>query len=88
MKKASKKQKKTLQQSLNAPSVEKVFEMAEMLGVPLKFQQLEGVPEEELTYVKNGRPPGYQARTRLLFGSMQVPVCWTHARPVASSLKR
>ena len=73
-KKATKRQKKTLEQSLKAPSVEQVFEMAEMLGAPMKFQQLDGVPEEEVTKVKNGRHPGYQARTRLLFGNMQVPV--------------
>ena len=73
-KKANKKQQKNLEQSLKAPTVDKVFEMAEVLGVPMKFHKLDAVPEEELTKVKHGRPPGYQARTRLLFGDMQVPV--------------
>ena len=49
------------------------FKVPEALGVPLCYHSMEDSPGPEYLKVKYGRPPGYQARSRLIFGNLQVP---------------
>ena len=68
------KKKKTATQSFEATMLDQVCSLAGKLGVPLAVQKMADIGEEDLTMIKYGRPPGYQARTRLFFGNLQVPV--------------
>ena len=68
------KKKKIAAQSFVATTLDQVCSLAGKRGVPLPVQKMAHIGEEDLTMIKYGRPPGYQPRTRLFFGNLQVPV--------------
>ena len=47
--------------------------MTEVVGVPMAVKAWKDLDDSENVTAKYCRPPGYQARARLLFANLQVP---------------